>query len=41
MDGEARYLWTHGIAPRRKDAWNGASFKRGHRVSVTFRRRRE
>ena len=39
MDGEARYLWTHGIAPRLKDAWNGASFKRTRRVSVTFRRR--
>lgn len=41
MDGEARYLWTHGIAARRKDAWNGAPFKRGRRVSVTFRRKRE
>jgi alkylated DNA repair dioxygenase AlkB len=41
MDGEARYRWTHGIAPRQKDIWNGAPFKRGRRVSVTFRRRRD
>lgn len=41
MDGEARYLWTHGIAARQKDVWNGAAFKRGRRVSITFRRRRE
>lgn len=40
MDGEARYRWTHGIAGRRKDPWNGAWFKRGRRVSVTFRRKR-
>jgi len=40
MDGEARYRWTHGIAGRKKDAWNGAWFQRGRRISITFRRKR-
>jgi alkylated DNA repair dioxygenase AlkB len=39
IDGEARYRWTHGIAARRKDAWNGTWFRRSRRVSITFRRR--
>lgn len=38
MDGEARYQWMHGIAPRKKDVWNGAPFTRGRRVSITFRK---
>jgi len=40
MDGEARYEWKHGIAARKKDSWNGASFQRGRRVSITFRKKR-
>jgi alkylated DNA repair dioxygenase AlkB len=39
MDGEARYRWMHGIAPRKKDQWNGAWFARGRRVSITLRKK--
>lgn len=40
MDGEARYQWRHGIAARKKDSWNGTWFKRGRRVSITFRKKK-
>jgi len=33
----ARYEWEHGIAPRKKDHWHGFHWKRGRRLSVTFR----
>ncbi len=34
---EARYHWTHGIVARLEDTFEGRSFKRGRRVSITFR----
>jgi alkylated DNA repair dioxygenase AlkB len=37
FDGEARYHWTHGIVARAEDIYEGHSFKRGRRVSITFR----
>lgn len=40
MDGEARYEWKHGIAARKSDTWNGVPFRRGRRVSITFRKKR-
>jgi alkylated DNA repair dioxygenase AlkB len=38
---EARYGWEHGIAPRKRDSWQGLPVERGRRVSVTFRFRDE
>src|SRR4051794_32884746 len=38
---EARYDWEHGIAARKKDAWQGLPLNRGRRLSVTFRFLRE
>ncbi|MEJ0062277.1 MAG: alpha-ketoglutarate-dependent dioxygenase AlkB [Alphaproteobacteria bacterium] len=38
LSGEARYRWTHAIAARKSDKWNGAFFARGRRVSLTFRK---
>lgn len=38
LRGEARYGWTHGIAKRKVDSWNGTKIPRGRRVSVTFRK---
>ena len=35
--GEARWKWTHGIAPRLSDVIDGERRRRGRRVSVTFR----
>ena len=35
--GEARWRWTHGIAPRLSDVIEGERRRRGRRVSVTFR----
>ena len=37
MQGEARYDWTHGIAPRKSDLVNGARTAREKRMSLTFR----
>ena len=37
LSDEARYQWKHGIAPRKSDIWQGISFQRGRRLSVTFR----
>lgn len=34
---DARYKWKHGIAKRKTDIWNGISYKRERRVSLTFR----
>jgi alkylated DNA repair dioxygenase AlkB len=37
LSDEARYEWEHGIAPRKRDVWNGMPIERGRRLSVTFR----
>jgi alkylated DNA repair dioxygenase AlkB len=37
LSDEARYAWEHGIAPRKKDVWQGLRVPRGRRLSVTFR----
>lgn len=37
LSDEARYSWEHGIAPRKGDVWHDAAFKRGRRLSITFR----
>jgi alkylated DNA repair dioxygenase AlkB len=36
LSDEARYDWEHGIAPRKRDVWQGVRWDRGRRVSVTF-----
>lgn len=41
LSDEARYGWEHGIAARKKDAWQGLPLQRGRRLSVTFRFLRE
>jgi alkylated DNA repair dioxygenase AlkB len=33
----ARYEWTHGIAKRKSDLWQGQKLWRSRRVSLTFR----
>lgn len=38
LKDEARYLWTHGIAKRKTDIWNGEKIARGRRISLTFRK---
>ncbi len=38
ISDDARYLWKHGIAPRKADRYQGAVFPRGRRVSLTFRK---
>ena len=38
LRGEARYEWSHGIAPRKLDRVGGQLTRRGTRVSLTFRR---
>ena len=35
---EARYGWLHGIAPRKSDQWDGQTYERQRRVSLTFRK---
>ena len=35
--GEARHVWTHGVAPRHEDFVNGVFVPRKRRISVTFR----
>ena len=37
MNDEARYDWQHGIAPRKRDAWQGLPVERLRRLSATFR----
>ncbi len=37
LSGEARYLWKHSISSRKTDTYNGESFRRGRRLSMTFR----
>lgn len=37
LKGEARYVWQHGIAARKKDNYQGGEFLRNRRVSLTFR----
>jgi len=38
LSGEARYRWTHGIAGRRVDEFNGQRIFRERRISLTFRK---
>lgn len=38
ISGEARYKWTHGIAQRKTDNFNGIKTDRGLRISMTFRK---
>lgn len=38
MKGEARYGWTHGIAARKSDVFQGRTIDRRRRVSLTFRK---
>lgn len=38
LTGESRYQWTHSIAARKKDVFNGVSLLRTRRVSLTFRK---
>lgn len=38
LSDEARYQWTHAIAPRKTDKFEGAVIPRGRRVSLTFRK---
>jgi alkylated DNA repair dioxygenase AlkB len=39
VDGDARWVWRHGIAARRTDKIGGLARRRFRRVSVTFRLR--
>ncbi len=38
LRGESRYYWLHGIAPRKSDHWDGQTYNRQRRVSLTFRK---
>lgn len=38
MTGESRFHWYHGIQNRKSDEFNGVKYKRGRRVSITFRK---
>ena len=38
LSDEARYMWLHGIAPRKSDEWDGQKYYRRRRISLTFRR---
>lgn len=38
LTGEARYQWTHGIAQRKSDIYNGIRIDRKLRISMTFRK---
>ena len=38
LSGEARHNWTHGIAPRKTDNFNGIKTDRRLRISMTFRK---
>lgn len=37
LSGDARHHWTHGIAARGSDLWDGVERPRGRRLSLTFR----
>ena len=37
LQGDSRYFWTHGIAGRKADVFEGKAFLRQRRVSLTFR----
>ncbi|MDD9824406.1 MAG: alpha-ketoglutarate-dependent dioxygenase AlkB [Gammaproteobacteria bacterium] len=37
LAGDSRYLWTHGIAPRKNDIIGHRKYPRERRVSLTFR----
>lgn len=37
ISGEARHNWTHGIAARKTDNFNGNKYERQLRISMTFR----
>ncbi|MDB4965522.1 MAG: oxidoreductase, 2OG-Fe(II) oxygenase family [Myxococcales bacterium] len=37
LAGESRSLWRHRIPSRRSDKWDGGSYPRSRRVSLTFR----
>jgi len=37
MKDDARYVWTHGIPPRKSDTHLGTKHMRGIRISITFR----
>ncbi|NBV09270.1 MAG: alpha-ketoglutarate-dependent dioxygenase AlkB [Flavobacteriia bacterium] len=38
LSGEARHKWTHGIAQRKTDNFNGVKTNRRLRISMTFRK---
>jgi len=38
MKDDARYKYTHYIPSRLTDEWNGKKYKRGTRISITFRK---
>ncbi len=38
LSDAARYQWTHAIAPRKTDKFDGIVIPRGRRVSLTFRK---
>lgn len=38
MTGESRFSWYHGIVGRKSDIFNGQTYKRQRRVSITFRK---
>lgn len=38
LSGDARYRWTHGIASRQVDDFNGVKIQRQRRISLTFRK---
>ena len=38
LKGEARYLWQHRIAARKKDRYEGIEIVRDRRISMTFRK---
>lgn len=38
LQGESRYLWKHGIPPRKSDQWENQKIMRDRRISITFRK---
>lgn len=38
LTDDARYLWKHGIAPRKSDRYQGQFIPRTRRISMTFRK---
>lgn len=38
LTNDARYLWKHGIAPRKTDRYHGQVIERSRRLSLTFRK---